>query len=184
MATIACLGWGSLVWDPRELPIQRTWFLDGPTVRVEFSRQSQDGRITLVLVPGATAVRSLWAIMDAQTLEAAREALASREKIPKKNEAKHIGSWSIGDQPVSEIPNLSAWAEASGVQHVVWTALPPKFSGVEQAPTEEQVVSYLEALVGAQRDAAEIYVRRAPKQIDTAFRRKIEAKLQWASRDE
>lgn len=184
MAIVACLGWGSLVWDPRELPIQREWFQDGPMIRVEFARQSKDGRITLVLEPSALPVRSLWAILDATALTTAREALASREGISKENEAKHIGSWTPGDAPLTELPNLESWVSTMGIQHVVWTALPPKFSGVEQLPTEDQVVGYLEHLVGAQREVAEKYVRRAPRQIDTAYRRRIEAKLHWSAIDE
>lgn len=184
MATVACLGWGSLVWDPRELPIQREWFHDGPLIRVEFARQSKDGRITLVLEPYALPVRSLWAIMDATSLAIAREALASRESIPQKYKAKHVGSWTVGDAPLDELPNLESWAETAGVQHVIWTALPPKFGDINQTPTQEQVVGYLEQLVGAQREAAEKYIRRAPRQIDTAYRRRIEARLQWTAIDE
>ncbi len=46
---IACLGGGSLVWDPGGLPIQRSWFCGGPFAPVEFTRQSSGGRITLVI---------------------------------------------------------------------------------------------------------------------------------------
>ena len=182
MARIACLGWGSLVWDPRELPIQREWFNDGPFVRVEFVRKSNDGRMTLVLEANASPVRSLWAVMDHTDKADAREALRKRESVPKKNSEEDIGWWSKDEDPPKLIVNLPEWAATHDVEGVVWTALPWKFNGTDCPPDEEQVLKYLKGLTGAIRDNAERYVRRAPRQIDTRYRRRIEAALQWTHR--
>lgn len=84
MAIIACMGWGSLVWDPRELPIHRKWFEDGPFIRIEFVRQSSGGRITLVLEPSATPVRSLWAVMDTADIATAMEASGNGKEYSRK----------------------------------------------------------------------------------------------------
>lgn len=181
MTKIACLGWGSLVWDPRELAIQRQWFEDGPLIHVEFTRQSLDGRITLVLVEGAKPVRSLWAVMDTSNLASAKSALRKREDIPEKNAEKHIGSWSIGQPSPALIPGLGEWASSHAVSHVIWTNLPPKFNKEEKIPSADEVIKYLEGLMGAQREVAERYVRFAPKQIDTTYRRRIEAALNWTA---
>lgn len=167
LSTIACLGWGSLVWDSRELAIQRQWFNDGPLIHVEFARQSQDGRITLVLVPTQISVRSLWAVMDATDLASARTDLRRREGVSADNEKRHIGTWSVGQASPVLIPGLAEWAQANGVAHAVWTNLPPKFNGELITPSAEQVVQYLGSLTGAKREVAERYVRFAPRQIDT-----------------
>lgn len=180
---IACLGWGSLVWDPRELAIQRQWFEDGPLIHVEFVRQSQDGRITLVLTESANPVRSLWAVMDSTDLASAKSDLRKREGIPVINEEKHIGSWSVGQSSPALIPGLVEWASGHGAAHVVWTNLPPKFNGEERTPSSDQIVQYLAGLVGPQRDVAKRYVRFTPRQIDTIYRRRIEAALQWTALD-
>lgn len=183
LISIACLGWGSLVWEPRGLPIQGQWFNDGPLIHVEFARQSQDGRITLVLTESANPVRSLWAVMKSAELASAKSDLRKRERIPEVNEEKHIGSWSIGQPSPALIPHLDKWATAHRVAHAVWTNLPAKFNGKGECPSSDQIVQYLDGLTGAQRNLAEHYVRFTPRQIDTQYRRHIEAALQWTALD-
>src|SRR5437879_5422736 len=163
MPLIACLGWGSLIWDPRELPVQRQWFSDGPFIKVEFVRQSTDGRITLVLDANATPVRSLWAVMDIADLNVAKEALRRRERA----KPTDIESWSRGQPSPPLILQLPQWAESHGLESVIWTALSSRFNQTDgQTPNVEQVIEYLNSLTGAARDVAERYIRLAPRQID------------------
>ena len=175
---IACLGWGSLIWDPRELPIQSQWFQDGPLVPVEFLRQSQDDRITLVLHESAVPVRSLWAVMDFNDMGVARKALCDREGTSE----KWIDVWQPDMAAPTLIPDMPSWAEKNGLHGVVWTALPPKFAGENGVvPSCDEVIRHLSQLVGTKRDNAERYIRNAPRQVDTPYRRKIEAKLGWVT---
>lgn len=187
MSNIACLGWGSLVWDPRELAIRRRWFEDGPIIKVDFLRQSQDGRLTLVLHDNGTPVRSLWALMDARELTAAKRALREREGISEKN-ADRIGTWEMGQAAPDSIPRLMEWAAARGLDAVIWTGLGPQFTppggGMERRPpSKEEALQYLRSLEGNQRALAENYIRRTPRQVDTAYRRAFEVELGWTFLD-
>jgi hypothetical protein len=180
MAKIACLGWGSLVWNPKNLPVQRDWFTDGPLINVEFARQSSKSKlITLVLADTPFPVRSLWNIMNVTNLGLAIDCLRERESIPEKNRALHIGRWSRRDPSHRFIPALAEWATLLGLDHVIWTNLPPRIDGVEVLPQSHQVIEYLKNLAGEIKNQAEHYVRSAPAQIDTPYRRDIEKSLNW-----
>ena len=62
---------------------------------------------------------------------------------------------------------------------VVWTALGARFPGVAGEPSSEQVVAYLKGLASPEKELAEEYIRKAPRQIRTAYRERIEAALGW-----
>jgi len=178
---IACLGWGSLVWNPGRLPVLDTWHGDGPELPLEFARQSRDGRMTLVVVPRLPTVPTLWAATGVQSLEDAKIALAAREGIPAKNIHRDIGFcngrlWSNHEEGKS----IAAWAASKGIDAVVWTALPPQFDKIRgRVPSVDEVVSYLRGLDGEMRSLAEQYVRLAPPQIRTPYRTAIEQSLKW-----
>lgn len=174
---IACLGWGSLVWDPLGLPLRKPWFMDGPLLPVEFARQSERDRITLVLVSNAAYVRSLWALMSVTELETAKKELICRERI----KGEDVGCWSKSSSSKHEfVEMIGEWAVQRGLEAVIWTALPLKFDGQkEKMPSANDVVFFLRNLSYEKRKHAEEYIRKAPRQIDTDYRRKIEAELHW-----
>lgn len=178
--TIACLGWGSLIWDPGALPVSSEWYGDGPDLPVEFARQSNNGRITLVVTEAAQPIPVLWAEIRAEAPGHARMLLAEREGVSTKNASRLIGLWSSTDRSTwSKAPAIGDWAATRRLDAVVWTALGPKFSGENRIPSRTEVVDYLGSLEGEKRSLAENYVRKTPTQIRTQYRQAIENVLNW-----
>lgn len=173
---IACLAWGSLVWDPGDMNLYSMWLEDGPNVPVEFARQSGGNRLTLVLGESFQEVPSLWAWMGDNDLRIAIETLRQRETTSK----KWIGFWQMGDVAPELIPSLPVWAKGKRADAIIWTALPPKFNGEEgRIPSVNEALQYLRSLSNEYKQGAEEYVRRAPSQIRTPYRTEFENHLGW-----
>lgn len=130
---IDCLAWGSLVWCARDLKMAGTWQTDGPELPIEFARMSDagEGRLTLVVTPGAECVTTLWSVLDYPSGESARAALRQREGC----RLADIGIWPVEDASRRFCANvIGEWAESQGFDYVIWTALPPKFGHQDGAP--------------------------------------------------
>lgn len=188
---IACLGWGSLIRDPGDLPLASLWFKDGPLLPIEFARRSDNDRITLVIVPDdptIACVRSLWALMALGELESAKQTLADREtrrKVKPQDIPRFVGFWSeAGTSGQDYADGIGEWAFEKGLDAVVWTTLPPRFENKPgQKPTADQVISFLKDLKERSYEkwkGAEEYIREAPRQIDTEYRRRIETEFGWS----
>lgn len=178
---IACLGWGSLIWRPESLLIQRKWFSDGPFLPIEFARQSLNGRLTLVITETAKPIRTFWALMATGDLAVAKESLLTREGINKNKLDTWIGSVTV-DEEVTDKTKLTIknWAVVLKLDAVIWTDLPAKFQDTDnRVPTLEEAIAYIHSLDINTRMTAEEYIRRTPKQVDTEYRRKFETEFGW-----
>ena len=135
----------------------------------------------MVLVPGLPVVRSLWAIMSLNDLAAAKKDLAAREGIGDENIRYSIGVWDKKASPQNEIETeINRWAGTMGLDAVVWTSLKPGFADQQRTPSADEVVDYLRKLSHEEQSSAEAYIRKAPRQIDTAYRRRIEQEFGWS----
>lgn len=182
---IAFLGWGSLIWDQRELRTKGNWQEDGPSLPVELRRLSGGGRITLVLYQGAEDVQALWILADFEDLQKARENLRDREETA----TKYVGYVLIPDDDYvcnaapEALERIQTWSREKGLDAVVWTDLtenPDKFkkeTGMEL--NDGNIIKYLGLLTGETLEKAREYVQKAPEQTDTKLRRRIRQELKW-----
>ena len=178
---IAVLGWGSLIWDPRSLKIRdKEWEEDGPILPIEFARISKDGRLTLVLYPGAKPVQVLWNYMAIENLNAAIKNLRVREgTIPERIGFINLVTGKSRCNVIPEIEiDIRKWAEMKNVDAVIWTDLPANFENrTDKEFNEDNVIHYLNSLPPSKREMVKEYIVKAPKQVRTKMRIVIERKL-------
>jgi len=164
------LGWGSLIWDRRGLPITRDWQRGGPVLPIEFSRISDNGRLT-----GAN-VTTRFAHSPRTNLDSAIADLRTREgtssgRIGYVNLVRNTEREYARQQHPHACDAIKAWAEAQRLEAVVWTALPSNFEEVAHRPfSVEAAVQYLKALVEPAKSRALEYLQKAPPEVMTPVR--------------
>ena len=181
---IAVLGWGSLIWDPRELQVKGGWQTAGPVLPIEFARISDNRRLTLVIYPAvAKQVPALWAESGYDDLNRAIENLRHREGTKSKNIAYLVvsdplkGHCRFGETVVDAIRH---WGQGIGVDAVVWADLPENFRAkMNKDFSEVNAVEHLRALTVTEKDKAREYIEKAPAQIETPVRRRVRLDLDW-----
>lgn len=175
---IAVIGWGSLIWCPGELRIASRWHRNGPLLPVEFSRVSQDGRLTLVIAEGAAAVTTLWALSELDDKEQAADNLRYREGTTR----ERIGDVTLEKNSTDRIHTIiKAWLERMSLEGAVWTSLPPKKprNHEESLMTAQEASDYIRLLPEDIKGRAEQYVRNTPEQIDTVIRERLRRDFSW-----
>lgn len=186
---IAILGWGSLIWNPDGLPHDGRWRMGGPTLPIEFSRISPDGRLTLVVDPDhGPAVVTRWSLSPRDSIEPAVVDLATRERC----RPDGIGYLDLGSGAHSRerFPRqkdvdriVRGWGDREGVEAVLWTALPATFEARTGSPfSVQRGLDYLAGLSGPLRETALDYVRNAPREVDTPLRRAFASDPRFTSR--
>ncbi|TDD93734.1 hypothetical protein [Flavobacterium cellulosilyticum] len=187
---IAILGWGSLLWQPKDLQFDKEigWSENGPILPIEFARISKDGRLTLVITKDAKEVKEVktyFAISNYKTLEEAVLNLAVREGSC----SEQIGSYDKPENTFSKKvffeKNILDWISNTDIDAVIWTNLGENWKiknedgEVIDTIVPNERVDYLKKLKNHKRALAEEYIRRTPTQIDTYYRRYIEKELDW-----
>lgn len=180
---IAILGWGSLLWDHRpEFDQQHyDWLLDGPSLKLEFSRvsQSRRGALTLVLDPANGELCSVaYAFSKRRNPDDALCDLRSREGTI----GKYIGYVFIdGSRSRSRdrdsLEAVRKWAESHKIDVILWTDLASNFRDTCGQPFGvDAALVHIQALDSEGKAKAAEYIWRAPAFVDTPLRRALQCR--------
>jgi len=171
---IAILGWGSLLWEggPEFDRWHTDWMLDGPTLKLEFSRISDTrlGALTLVIDDeNGTSSNVAWCLSKRTNLPDALCDLRAREGTALDKIRQLVLSPEATAPPQPEL--IAAWARARKLDAVVWTALESNFKKRRKhAFSVTAATAYLQSLPADAKAKAAEYVWRAPDFVKTPLR--------------
>jgi hypothetical protein len=176
---IAFLGWGSLLWDHRAEFEEHhgPWQLDGPILKLEFSRVSRtrNGALTLVLDSrNGEPCQVAYAFSKRRDPDDAICDLMWREGTTLGN----IGVWSANnsrEQSRSDevLRSVRFWALQKHIDAVIWSDLSSNFeseSKCRQPFTIENALCHIQTLDTEGKAKTVEYVSRAPDFIETPLR--------------
>jgi len=184
---IAILGWGSLLWEGGSDfdNWHDEWRLDGPTLKIEFSRVSNSrlGALTLVIDPcNGVGTRVAWCVSRRRDVEDAVADLRCREGTTMQN----IGVVDLSaDEDDSYVGNaLRAWGRTVELDFIVYTNLRSNFESEVKSPfTVDAAAAYVARLAPAAKAKAAEYVWRAPDFVVTPVRAALQVEP-WFTRAE
>lgn len=196
----AVLGWGSLIWATGSLHVANgLWNPDGPLLPIEFVRVSgpdTSPRLTLVVtdLPETRTVRTLWSLSSIEDFDKAVADLALREDM--KDDARvgfvkrGVGNIEArarmqavtGETRAALLGRIDAWLSAPGherIEAVIWTDLGRNTEAAKRISDLDQAIAFLRKLKDDQATLAREYVEKAPAQVRTRGRERIETELGW-----
>ena len=187
--SIAILGWGSLLWDKRpEFAAfekqHEAWQLDGPSLRLEFSRVSKTRGNGLTLVvenaPNGAVCVVAYALSKRKAWEDAVCDLRDREGTIVAN----IGfCFADRTKPVRSresgvLDTIRNWVDARQFEAAVWTDLPTNFaekSDPRAAFSVSAALAHMKALPSEGKIKTAEYVWRASEFVQTPVRTALQA---------
>ena len=177
------MAWGSLIWNPGSLHILDGWRPGGPTLPIEFSRISDNGRLTLVIDEACgVPVPTRFALSAFDDAEEAVVDLQRREGAPSSSGVGIVDftGAASNERALKKHPRtaevIRSWARQQAVDTVLWTAIRPRFAErTGSAFSVDAAMRYLAALPDPLRTMALDYIRNAPAEVVTPVRTRVQA---------
>lgn len=176
---IALLGWGSLLWDHRaEFDAHHEhWELEGPHLKLEFSRVSRtrNGALTLVLdSENGKSCQIAYSLSKRKDPDDAICDLRCREGTILRNIGFYFADGSRQQSRDDEVlQTIKVWALKKSIDAVIWSDLASNFahnSKVQKPFSVQNALLHIQALDVEGKVRTAEYVWRAPDFIQTPLR--------------